>query len=95
MIWMLLEEFQQDGPSFVRRTLYAVDPGQVQIRLIECGRNPDALFETRDCFISPLGAQIEYSEVVQGFRVSGTRLQGSLQILIGMRGIIRLRKDQS
>jgi hypothetical protein len=77
---MLFEELEQDGASFARRALHAVDPGQVQIRLIENRGNADALFETGDCLIPPLSAQVKYSEVVQGLRVNGTSLQGSLKI---------------
>ena len=40
-------------------------------------------------------SQIEYSEIVQRFRVSGTRLQCPLQILVGALGIVSLRKDHT
>ena len=49
-------------------------------------------FETRDSFISPMGPQIKYSEIIQGFGKIRASLQRSLQVLIGMFGVVGLGK---
>jgi hypothetical protein len=56
VIRMLLQKFEQNGPSFLRRAFDSIDSGQVQIRLVKGGRESDALFEARDCLVSSLGS---------------------------------------
>src|SRR2546422_5884454 len=90
---MLFEKFLKNCTSLARLTFQRIDPGKVQVRLIESGRHPNALFETCDRFIPLPGAQVKYTEIVQGFRIAGTKLQRSLQILVGTLRVVELRKD--
>src|SRR5580693_10805490 len=93
MFRMLLEKFKQDSPGFVRSALDGKDPGEVQVRLIERGRNPDALFETGDCFVPPPRAQVKHAKIIQSLGIRRTKLQRSLQILVGTIAVVQLSKD--
>ena len=93
MFRMLLKQLEQHAPRLVRRALQRINPGQVHVRLIEGGRHPDALFETGHRLIPPPGAQVEHAKVVQGFGITGTRLQRPLQILVGPISVVELRED--
>src|SRR2546422_4433909 len=95
VIRMLFEELEEHGARFARLAFQRIDSGEVQVRLIKGGRHPDALFEACDRFIPPPGAQVKYTEVVQRFRITGTKLQGPLQILVGAISVVELRKDHS
>ena len=90
---MLLKQFDQNGASLVRRTFEHIDLGEIQIRLIEAGRDSNAFFKTGDGFILPLSTQVKYSKIVQRLREYGARLQCSLQILVSMCAVIGLRKN--
>ena len=90
---MLLQQIEQHASRLVWRALQRVHPGQVHVRLIEGGRNPDALFEAGHRFIPPSGAQVKHAEVVQRFGIARTRLQRSLQIFISPVIVVELRED--
>ena len=92
---MLLEKRKENGTSLVGRALDGIDPREIQIRLIECRRHADAFFETGDRFVPPLRAQVKYSQIVQRFGISGTKLQRLLQILVGTIAVVDLRKDHA
>ena len=81
---MLLEQIEQDAASLVPRAFQRVDARQVQIRLIEGGRNADALLEARDRFIATLRDQVEHSEIVQRLGINRAGLQRPLQIFVGL-----------
>src|ERR1700720_3654840 len=93
MTWMLLKQIKQDGLRLVWRTLQSVDPSQIQVRLIESGRNPDAILEAGHCVIPPSSTQVQYAQVIQRFGIAWTRLQRSLQIFICAVIVVELRKD--
>jgi len=75
VIWMLFKKCEQNATSFIRRVFKCIDPGQVQIRLIERGRNANAFFKARDGFVSLLSTQIKYPKIIQGFRIRGACLK--------------------
>ena len=92
---MLLQQIKQHASRFVWRTLHRVNPSQVQVRLIERRRHPDALFKAGHGFIPPSGAQVEHAEVVQRLWIARTSLQCPLQIFIGPVSVVELREDHS
>src|ERR1039457_6599506 len=90
--WMLPHQFDENSPRLLRRALQTVHSRQVQVRLVEGRRHPDALLELRNGFVPPLGSQIKHAEIVQGFGISRAKLQSPPQILVGALRIVRLRK---
>ena len=70
---MLPEKFEQQGPGLARLALQAIDPREVQVRLMEAGRHANALFEPRYRFIPPPGSQIK--RVLSASLRSGTGLE--------------------
>jgi hypothetical protein len=64
VLWILFQKFEQDGSRFVRRAFNGIDSGEIQVRLIEGRCHSHAFLEAGDGLISPLGAQIKYSEIV-------------------------------
>ena len=78
IIGMLFEQIEQDAASLVPRAIQSIDARQIEICLIETGGHADALFEACHRLIAPLSDQIEHSQIVQRFRVSGTSLQCAL-----------------
>ena len=75
MAGMLFEQFLEDSPGFFPIALDGVDSGEIQVSLIEAGRNADALFEAAHRFVAPLSSKIQHSAIIQSFRVSGAELQ--------------------
>src|ERR1035438_5646843 len=73
--WMLPHQFDENSPRLLRRALQTVHSRQVQIRLVEARRHPDALLELRNGFVPPPGSQIKHAEIVQGFGISRAKLQ--------------------
>jgi hypothetical protein len=55
---MLLEQCAQDIPSLVRATLNAIDSREVEIGLVESGRDPDALLELLNGLVAAVRAEI-------------------------------------
>ncbi len=92
---MLLEQFEQHCTRFVATSLQPVHASQVQVRLIEGWRNPNALFETGHCLIPPLRPQIEHAQVIQCFGVYGADAQRLLQILVGTIAVVDLRENHA
>ena len=90
---MLFEQIEQHGAGLIAIAFQAVNARQIQVRLIEAGRDADAFFELRHGIVPPAGSQIQDAEVVQRLRISGAQFQSILQILIGAVGVVRLRID--
>ncbi len=70
MLWMLLKQVLQHSARLVRSILVSVYASQIQIRLIKTWRYPDGLLKAGDGLIKALSAEIENSEVVQGFGIN-------------------------
>src|SRR5882762_393298 len=92
---MMLQQVREDKPSLEWVAFQSVDPGQIEVGLIKIGRNPNALLKTRNGFISAASAQVEHAQVVEGFRVSGTGLEGLLKTIERLSGVIGLSEHHA
>ncbi len=75
-----------------RRAFQGIDPRQIQIRLVERGRDADAFFETLDRLISTLRDQVEYAQIVQCLGINRASLQRPLQMFVGFVIVAHLRE---
>ena len=51
MLRVLFQKLQENSASLVTLTLQAVNPSEIQVRLVEAGRHADALLELSDGLI--------------------------------------------
>jgi hypothetical protein len=58
MAWMLFEQVEQHCARLIAITLQAVHARQVQVRLIEAGRDADTFFELSHCIIPAARSQV-------------------------------------
>src|SRR5215470_11376976 len=91
VVWMPTQQLEKHGARPFRRILQFVHTSKVEVRLIERRRNSDTFFETGHSLIASLSPQIEHTQIIERLRITGTKLQSPLQIIVGAIDIIELR----
>src|SRR5579863_7916518 len=90
---MLFQELVKNGSGFFAIAFDGIDAGQVQIRLIEARSNANAFFECSHRLVASARAQIQHPEIIERFRVVLSKLQSSLQVVVGALVVTSLRED--
>lgn len=68
---MLLEKFEENRAGFLRIAFNGVDTGESQIALIVVGREADTVGESFFGLFGTAGPQVENSQIIESFGISG------------------------
>src|ERR1700674_227063 len=89
---MLFQYVEKNSARFPGIAFEGIEPREIQVGLIESWRNTDGFLKAFLRFFLALRSQIENTEVVEGFGVSGAGSQRLLEVFVGALRIVELRK---